>query len=115
LHRILQYQMRVEGDKTVTRTIGELVDIAMHHATDLHVTADLASATLGRNGIKAEDGWIYVSNTANAIAHVLADTPWANCWATVLARLPGAQRAGVIWFKGSGGNSRATQVPISAA
>ena len=115
IQRILQHQLRVEGDKTVTRTVGELVDISLHHATDLHVTADLASATLGRHGIKAEDGCVLISNTATAVAVMLADTPWANCWPTVLARLPGAQRAGVIWFKGSGGNSRATQVPIAAA
>jgi putative DNA primase/helicase len=115
LQRILQHQLRVEGDKTVTRTIGELVDIALHHANDMTVTADLAAATLGRNGIKAEQGCICVSNTANAIAGILSDTPWSNCWPTVLARLPGAQKTGTIWFKGSGGNSRATQIPLEAA
>lgn len=115
LQRILQHQMRVEGDKTVTRTIGELIDIALHHANDTTVTADLAAATLGRNGIKAEQNAICVSNTANAIAAILSDTPWSNCWPTVLARLPGAEKVGVIWFKGSGGNSRATKIPLEAA
>lgn len=115
LQRILQHQLRVEGDKTVTRTIGELVDLALHHATDMTVTTDLAVATLGRNGIKAEHGAICVSNTANAVAAILSDTPWSNCWPTVLARLPGAEKVGVIWFKGSGGNSRATKIPLEAA
>ena len=115
LQRILQHQMRVEGSKTVTRTIGELVDIALHHSTDIDVTADLAAATLGRNGIKAEQGCICVSNTANAVASILSDTPWSNCWPIVLARLPGAEKVGVIWFKGSGGNSRATKIPLDAA
>ena len=115
LQRILQHQLRVEGDKTVTRTIGELVDIAIHHSNDINITADLASATLGRNGIKAEQGCICVSNTANAVASILSDTPWSNCWPTVLSRLPGAEKIGVIWFKGSGGNSRATKIPLQAA
>jgi len=114
LQRILQHQLRVEADKTVTRTIGELVDLALYHANDATVTADLAAATLGRNGIKAEQGCICVSNTANAIAVILSDTPWSNCWPTVLARLPGSQKTGTIWFKGSGGNSRATQIPIAS-
>jgi putative DNA primase/helicase len=115
LQRILQHQIRVEGDKTVTRTIGELVDLALHHGNDMVVTTELAVATLGRNGIKAEQGAICVSNTANAIAAILSDTPWSNCWSTVLARLPGAEKVGVIWFKGSGGNSRATKIPLEAA
>ena len=110
---ILQHQMRVEGDKVVTRTIGELADICLSYSTDANITPSLASATLGRNGIKAEDGCVYVSNTAKAIAGILADTSWSNCWPTVLARLPGAQKAGVIWFKGSGGNSRAVRVPLT--
>ena len=114
LQFILQHQIRVEGDKTVTRTIGELVDLALHHGNDMTITTDLAAATLGRNGIKVEDGSIYVSNTAKAIAGILADTPWSNCWAVVLARLPGARKSGVMWFKGSGGNSRAVQIPLEA-
>jgi putative DNA primase/helicase len=44
LQRILQYQIRAEGSKTVTRTVGELVDVALHHSTDIDVTADLAAA-----------------------------------------------------------------------
>ncbi|AZB50552.1 hypothetical protein [Synechococcus phage S-H1] len=110
---ILQHQIRVEADKIVTRTIGELADICLHYSTDPNITSSLASATLGRNGIKAEDGCVYISNTAKAIAGILADTSWSNCWPTVLARLPGAQKAGVIWFKGSGGNSRAVRIPLT--
>jgi putative DNA primase/helicase len=115
LQRILQHQLRVEGERIVTRTIGELVDLAIHHGTDPAVTPALAAATLGRHGIKAETTGILVSNTATAIAAILTDTPWANCWPTVLARLPGAQKAGVTWFKGSGGSSRSVQVPLDAA
>jgi putative DNA primase/helicase len=115
LQCILQHQLRAEADKVVTRTIGELVDIALHYAADPAVTADLAAATLGRHGIKADDGCIWVSNTAKAIAAILSDTAWSTCWPTVLARLPGATKAGVIWFKGSGGNSRSVQIPLDQA
>ena len=113
LQRILQHQLRVEGDKTVTRTISELVDLALHHGNDLNVTAELAEATLGRNGIKAEAGLLYVSNTANAVASILSDTPWSNCWPTVLARLAGAGRPGVTRFRGMSGTSRAVSIPVA--
>jgi len=114
LQRILQHQLRVEGDRTVTRTVSELVDLALHHGSDPHVTATEAQNVLGRHGIKAEDGCIIVSSTANAIAAMLADTAWGNCWPIVLGRLPGAKKTGSIWFKGSGGTSRAVQVPVWA-
>jgi hypothetical protein len=114
LQRILQHQFRVEGEKTVTRTVSELVDIALHHANDINVSVELAEATLGRNGIKAESGLLYVSNTANAVAAILGDTPWGSCWPTVLARLPGAGRPGVTRFRGMAGTSRAVSVPVAS-
>ena len=114
LQYILEHQLRVEGDRTVTRTIGELVEIAMSHSHDIDVTPTLAQATIGRNGIKADSDLIYVANNATAIAAILRDTPWVNCWATVLARLPGATRAGVTRFKGMAGCCRAVSVPVEA-
>jgi len=112
LQCILQHQIRVEADKVVTRTIGELVELSLAYSSDIAITKHLADATLGRNGIKAEDGRVVISNTANAIAAILADTPWSNCWPTVLARLPGAAKAGVTRFKGMTGSSRATSAPL---
>ena len=112
LQTILQHQLRVEGDRTVTRTIAELVELALHHGTDPHVTPTEAQHVLGRHGIKAEDGCVIVSNTANAIAHMLADTAWSNCWPIVLARLPGAVKTGAVWFRGGGGTSRAVQMSL---
>jgi putative DNA primase/helicase len=112
LQMILQHQLRVEGDRTVTRTIAELVELALHRGSDPHVTPTEAQNVLGRHGIKAEDGCVIVSNTANAIAHMLSDTAWSNCWPIVLARLPGAVKTGAVWFKGGGGTSRAVQMSI---
>jgi hypothetical protein len=94
--------------------VGELADIAQHHTTDAHVTASEAQAVLGRNGIKAEDGELIVSNTAKAIATILRDTAWANCWPTVLARLPGARKTGAVRFAGAGAVSRAVALQIRA-
>jgi putative DNA primase/helicase len=115
LQRILQHQIRVEADKVITRTIGELVERALGYSNDLAVTKELAEATLGRNGIKADNGCVVISNTAEAIAAILSDTPWSNCWSTVLARLPGATKPGVTRFKGVTGASRAVSIPISEA
>lgn len=115
LEHILQHQFRVEADRVVTRTVGELADIAQHHTTDAHVTATEAQAVLGRNGIKAEDGELIVSNTAKAIAIILRDTAWANCWSTVLARLPGARKTGAVRFAGAGAVSRAVALQIRAS
>lgn len=115
LQRILQHQIRVEADKVITRTIGELVERVLGYSNDLAVTKELAEATLGRNGIRADDGCVVISNTAEAIAAILSDTPWSNCWSTVLARLPGATKPGVTRFKGVTGASRAVSIPISEA
>lgn len=114
IQRILQHQVRVEGEKTVTRSIGELVEIALHREHDFHIDASLAQSTLGRNGIKADQSAVVISNNAEAIAAILRDTPWSNCWPTVLTRLPGATKAGSIYFKGAGATSRAVRVPLDA-
>ena len=110
----MQHQLRVEADRIVTRTIGELVSIALNHDTDPDVTPTLAHAVLGRHGIAIKDGRVLISNTAEAIAAILRDTAWVSCWPTVLARLPGAQRAGVTRFRGAGAVSRAVSVTVES-
>jgi putative DNA primase/helicase len=115
LQCILQHQIRVEADKVVTRSINELVESALGYSSDPNITKALAEATLGRHGIKAEDGCIVISNTAEAIAAMLSDTPWSNCWPTVLARMHGATKPGVTRFKGMAGTARAVAVPLSEA
>ena len=114
IQRILQHQVRVEGEKTVTRSIGELVELALHREHDFHIDATLAQSTLGRHGIKAEEGGnVVISNNAEAIAAILRETAWAHSWATLLSRLPGAEKAGVVRFKGMGATSRAVRIPLS--
>ena len=116
IQRILQQQVRVESDdKTCTRTLGELVEITSHRAADIDVSPSKAQDTLGRHGLKvdSDQGQLFVSNTAEALATILKDTPWGHSWATVLSRLHGATKAGAVRFRGAGAVSRAVALQIS--
>ncbi len=114
IQTILQRQVRVEtDDKPVTRTIGELVELAACHTTCHDVSPGLAVQTLGRHGLRVDQDRLLVSNTAKAIEQFLADTAWQNSWPVVLLRLAGAQRAGPVRFCGAGMVSRAVAIPLS--
>ena len=105
--------MRVEtDDKPVTRTIGELVELAACHSSCIDVSPGLAAQTLGRHGLRVDQDRLLVSNTAKAIEQFLADTAWQNSWPVVLLRLAGAQRAGPVRFCGAGMVSRAVAIPL---
>jgi putative DNA primase/helicase len=55
IQTILQRQVRVEtDDKPVTRTIGELVELAACHTTCIDVSPGLAVQTLGRHGLRVD-------------------------------------------------------------
>ncbi|MDM7937037.1 MAG: primase-helicase zinc-binding domain-containing protein [Cyanobium sp. CZS 48M] len=114
IQTILQRQVRVEtDDKPVTRTIGELVELAACDTTCIDVSPGLAVQTLGRHGLRVDQDRLLVSNTAKAIEQFLADTAWQNSWPVVLLRLAGAQRAGPVRFCGAGMVSRAVAIPLS--
>jgi putative DNA primase/helicase len=115
IQRILQHQVRVEAnDKTYTRTLGELVEIVSLQSADIDVSSVKAQSTLGRHGLRVDQqaSLLQISNTAEALATILKDTPWAHSWATVLSRLPGATKAGAVRFKGAGTVSRAVALQI---
>jgi putative DNA primase/helicase len=115
IQMILQHQVRVESDDRIcTRTLGELVEIAASRRVDREVTATQAQDSMSRVGLKVDNQRqaLLVSNTAGAIAAILRDTAWAQCWATVLARLPSAQRVGSTRFSGAGTVSRAIALQI---
>jgi len=115
IQRILQHQVRVETDeKTYTRTLGELVEIAVQHRMDRDITVRQATEVLGRHGLKVatEQQQLLVSNTAEALATILKDTAWSHSWATVLSRLHGATKAGTVRFNGAGAVSRAVALQI---
>jgi hypothetical protein len=71
-----------------------------------------AESHLGRIGVKVEGERLVISNTAKALRRILDGTPWMDCYATVLTRLPGAKKAGVVRFKGMAGVSRAVSLAI---
>lgn len=117
IQMLLQAQLRVEGDRgnAYYRSVGELVEMARPDAVEKPgqvVTADAAIAQLGRIGIRVDGDQLLISNTAEGIRRILADTAWAHSWPTVLGRLRGATKAGVTRFRGLGGVSRAVSVPI---
>jgi putative DNA primase/helicase len=114
IQTILQHQLRVEcPDRSVTRTIGELVELAAHQAHDLEISADLAAQALARQGLRLEPPHLLVSNTAEPIAHILRESAWAHGWAVVLLRLAGAQRRGPVRFCGAGMVTRAVAIPLA--
>jgi putative DNA primase/helicase len=113
LARILQHQLRVEGDRaTYQRTAWELIELVRGTATSIEITAGVAEAHLGRIGLRVMDGRLLVANTALGLQRILADTQWAHSWATVLSRLPGAQKPGKVRFRGMERNSRAVSLPL---
>jgi putative DNA primase/helicase len=114
LARILQHQMRVEGDRGTgyQRTVWELVEIIRGTATSMEITAAVAEAHLGRIGLRVMDGRLLVANTALGLQRILADTPWSASWPTILSRLPGAEKPGKVRFRGMERNSRAVSLPL---
>lgn len=114
IQHILQHQVRVETDHSIhTRTLGELVGISSKSETSFDIASNIAEGTLGRYGLKVEGDALLISNTAQAIATILRDTAWGHSWGTLLARLPGASKAGVVRFKGLGATSRAVRIPLA--
>jgi putative DNA primase/helicase len=114
LNRILQHQLRVETEERVlTRSIGELVEL-LNTANPLEpVSSRHAEELLSRHGLRMADGMLLVSNTAEAIGRILAETPWASNWSTILGRLPGAGPHGhPVRFRGAGAKARACAIPL---
>jgi len=116
LNRILQHQLRVETDERVlTRSIGELIEIITMASPLDPISRSQAEDLLARHGLRIQEGLLLVSNTAEPIAHILADTAWGTNWATILARLPGAHPFGhPVRFKGVGSKARACAIPLDA-
>jgi len=114
LQHILQHQLRVEGDRGngYMRTVWELVELARGTATSMEIGTGAAEAHLGRIGVKVEGEQLLISNSAKGLRRILDATSWTESWGTVLSRLPGAQRAGVVRFRGLAGVSRAVAVPV---
>ena len=114
LQHILQHQLRVEGDRGngYMRTVWELVELARGMASSMEIGPTSAETHLGRIGIRVEGDRLLISNSALGIRRILTDTAWAHNWAMVLGRLPGAQKAGKVRFKGMSDTTRAASLPM---
>ncbi len=116
LNKILQHQLRLDVDRSATtRTVLELVQ-ACHLGMDAAnptspVPPSTAAAALARHGLKVVEGQLLVSNSAEALARILADTAWGNNWSGVLLRVPQASKQAPQWFAGIG-MSRAVALPV---
>lgn len=126
LQTILQHQVKVEAERvdvvagkvfnkttTITRTVWELIEAVRGSVDPVDVPPESAEAHLGRMGLRVQDDRLLVANSAIGLQRILADTPWAHSWPTVLSRLPGSFKAGKVRFKGMSGNSRAVSLPIA--
>ena len=116
LNRILQHQLRVESEErsAVTRTVLELVELvssAMPSPMEPVRPADAADL-LARHGLRVREGELLISNSAEAIGRMLADTAWVTNWGAILSRLPGASRSLLVHFRGLG-SSRAVALPLA--
>jgi len=116
LNRILQHQLRVESEErsVLSRTVLELVELvssALPSPMELVRPAD-AGDLLARHGLRVREGELLISNSAEAIARMLADTAWVTNWGAILSRLPGASRSQLVHFRGLG-SSRAVALPLA--
>jgi hypothetical protein len=92
-----------------------LVEAARAGREAADIPAEVAESHLGRIGLRVMDDRLLVANTAIGLQRILADTPWAHSWPTVLARIHGAQKPGKVRFKGMSGSSRAVSLPLAGA
>jgi len=114
LSHMMARMVRVVGDLgTRERSLGELVAIADRRASDpAGVNSTDANDTLRRHGIRIESGQVWIANQHPELARIMQDTAWANSWAAVLARLPGAAK-GARSEKFAGAQSRYVAVPVA--
>lgn len=77
------------GTGKLDRQIGELLLIA-GGIIDPIIMYDTAQARLKRLGFKLDGDMIVISNSANAVRKMLADTPWARNHHRILMRIEGA-------------------------
>jgi putative DNA primase/helicase len=125
LQHILQHQLRVEVERTeigagkvfsrsttITRTVWELCEAARGTQENAEIGPEAAEAHLGRIGIRVDGDRLLVSNSALGLRRILADTAWSHSWSTVLGRLPDAQKAGKVRFRGMSSSTRAASLPM---
>ena len=112
---IMQHQIKIEGeDKTVTRTIAELILISLEWELDKNLVHKNVNAVLGRVGIKVDKSKnIFFGVNSHGLKRILKDTAWQDCYADILGRLAGATTGHSKYFAGYGRTSRCVSIPVS--
>lgn len=124
LQSILEAHVRVDGERWHgDSSIGELIEVVRKGFPGSGMgglEASEAERSLGIYGIKVVKeckigdtvGCVYVSNTNGMLARkVMTHTPWPQGWGKLLARIPGAVRAGTVKIAGHG--SRVVGLPFA--
>jgi len=97
----------------ITRTIGELIIIGRGDIVNIQeatiISEELAKNTLRRLGIKIEGFAMVISDTSEHVSKLLANTPYAKNFNTILCRLDGAEKVAPTTFA-SGTKSRAVKI-----
>lgn len=116
LNHLMQRRVRLDlGDNRFRDlTLAELVRFAADEPPSLSGQPGQGQKELLRNGLKYEDGGVWISNTHTALKEHLKDTPWSSQWSRTLRRLPGTkplnrEEPGI---KFAGELARATFVPL---
>jgi putative DNA primase/helicase len=108
---IMHAQIRVDTSNGVkTRSVAELVDAVDPGRYDAEVSTSEATGALARSGIKTAGGKVLISDSHPELRRLLGNTAWGGNWASVLARVKGAERVGSSRFAGV--KHRAVSVPI---
>lgn len=133
LQRLATWQCRVDtagGKRQVTRSVGELVRLAIMKGGDDEIGPPEAGAVLGRLGVRVkrirdpdnpgteaqpihdpQRSEVAVAAHHDRLADIWRDTDFASGWGRMLERLPGARRSSAPVRFGPGAQSRATVVP----
>lgn len=111
LQVILQSKVRLDGHgAAITRTVGELIEMALSETGSV---SEAATDALARAGMLVAGDALLVSNTHSDIKQMLRDTAWGTGWRRVLARVSGAAaHPSPVRFAGS--QTRAVSIPLSS-
>ena len=97
------------GQANWTVTLSELIVMAQGDAAE----APFAKDTLARCGLRFYGAGVAVSNNHPFLKRAFSETPWAEKWSGMLARIKGAKHIGEP-LRFSGHKSRAVVVPLEA-
>lgn len=105
-------QVETGAGTRVDRSIGELVEVVVKDPQQgVLVMKSEAHDRLKRYGMKVDDKFLLISNSAYHIKKAVQDTPWAKGFNKILARIAGAENRSSTKF-GGGIQTRAVAVPL---